>query len=597
MAKTIDGVQYSDDLETVLFVERGKAGVRIRDGARKIARGAFRLCVARRVELPGTLEEIGAGAFADCHRLAEIGIPTGVRSIGRQAFESCMGLSRISLPEGVEEIGAGAFISCSSLSDVSLPSTLAEIPMSLFAGCAIGRITIPEGVRKIGDDAFAACPLVEISLPDSLEEIGTYCFGSSETLSTVRLPPNMKSIPNGAFAPFSPETLTIEVDGGSKTEKIVMKSATLRRFLASVKRAKAKRDKVSEILRSGRDAILKDVTGASAVMCDVAKVSGERAEGNHVILRIEFGYAGELQVAVPKSLGKSLPELIELKSILSQIDADDEESLKAGLKKSVSCLKSFDTFLDSEERTYRFPAKQNAQSIQSVQKTMRNFGTNPYGLTFGAARLSFIFSHSALKRAAQAVGKNANLSACFDDDRDSPRGYGSLLFSAENRFLLVKIPQKLNPKRLAELSSFADSLGTEKKAFDALDRASAEHLGAFDYYADGRVHLGQGGTKVFSERAFTFLKPLKNPTVRALEIAAPYAKLADFALTKRRRTLLLLSLPNTLTLIGRSALSGCKSLSVIEYGGTVEEWSRIPKGALWRSEVRSKVKCADGEGE
>lgn len=76
---------------------------------RGIANGAFSGSAVRRVVLPEGIEEIGAGAFADCGQLTEVVLPDSLRAIGSSAFENCASLHRIALPESLWRIGSRAF--------------------------------------------------------------------------------------------------------------------------------------------------------------------------------------------------------------------------------------------------------------------------------------------------------------------------------------------------------------------------------------------------------------------------------------------------------------------------------------------------------
>ena len=55
-------------------------------------------------------------------------------------------------------------------------------------------------------------------------------------------------------------------------------------------------------------------------------------------------------------------------------------------------------------------------------------------------------------------------------------------------------------------------------------------------------------------------------------------------------------IPDGVTEIVDCAFQGCKSLSSVEFGGTVKQWEAMEFGADWKDGVPAKsVKCADGE--
>lgn len=77
------------------------------------------------------VNEIAAGAFAQCSSLTSLVIEGGVKKIGANAFENCYNLSEINLPEGLEEIGEKAFY-WTNAQTVILPSTLKSIGERAF---------------------------------------------------------------------------------------------------------------------------------------------------------------------------------------------------------------------------------------------------------------------------------------------------------------------------------------------------------------------------------------------------------------------------------------------------------------------------------
>ena len=64
------------------------------------------------------------------------------------------------------------------------------------------------------------------------------------------------------------------------------------------------------------------------------------------------------------------------------------------------------------------------------------------------------------------------------------------------------------------------------------------------------------------------------------------------------RELVAVSIPISVTYIDKWAFWGCKSLTTIEYEGTIDQWNNITKGKNWCEGVKEcYVECADGEIE
>ena len=93
-----------------------------------------------RAVIPEGVEEIGFGAFQNCHRLTEVQLPYSLKLISQQAF-AATGLVSLQIPEGVTEIGFAAFFNSRSLRSISIPSTLEKMT-DLFSGLELQEIYI-----------------------------------------------------------------------------------------------------------------------------------------------------------------------------------------------------------------------------------------------------------------------------------------------------------------------------------------------------------------------------------------------------------------------------------------------------------------------
>ena len=170
---------------------------------------------------------IGASAFYGCSSLTSIEIPDGVTSIGASAFYGCSSLTSIEIPDGVTSIGTYAFANCSSLASLIIPLSVTEIGFAIVNGCSSlislsipfvrtskpdgntytffgslfgaelywkNEAYVPEmlktviitGGTSIEDGAFNGCSSLEnITLPDSVNNIGSDAFGGCSSLNRV----------------------------------------------------------------------------------------------------------------------------------------------------------------------------------------------------------------------------------------------------------------------------------------------------------------------------------------------------------------------------------------------------------------------------
>ena len=85
----------------------------------------------------------------------------------------------------VTEVADKAFYKHAAVKNIVFPSTLKKIGRLSFAFNPLARIILPDGLEVIGKSAFWACnlanklrPTEEIYIPQSVQEIGRYCFMS-----------------------------------------------------------------------------------------------------------------------------------------------------------------------------------------------------------------------------------------------------------------------------------------------------------------------------------------------------------------------------------------------------------------------------------
>ncbi len=102
----------------------------------------------------------------------------------------------------VTVIAANAFENCEKLEEVRFPSYLTSIESGAFKGSSIyGAIMVySRGLKSIGDEAFKDCPkLVQIDIPETVEEFGKNCFAGCEHLMVVTFRGNNINLDMSAF--------------------------------------------------------------------------------------------------------------------------------------------------------------------------------------------------------------------------------------------------------------------------------------------------------------------------------------------------------------------------------------------------------------
>ena len=237
----------------------------------RIGDGALRGCWdLKALILPSTVESIGYEAIA-CYELETLDLGTGLKAVEDKAVTNLSKVKELALPEGLQSVGRGAFRGL-GVTSIRLPSTLEHLGEGAFTGCEAlesfevadgcsavvavdgalfsadastlvafpagrqGSYLVPKGTTTIGYGAFAATSLDTIvvcegvttiencaffcselgkvshisalSLPDSLERVGSFAFGStvhasdfaeSPYIEELRLGSNLTSIGESAF--------------------------------------------------------------------------------------------------------------------------------------------------------------------------------------------------------------------------------------------------------------------------------------------------------------------------------------------------------------------------------------------------------------
>lgn len=178
-----------------------------------------------RVTAKGTITAIDNGAFGSVtdwknHETADTALTeipdlSQVTSIGDRAFYGCSALETVDL-HSVTTMGYAAFQGCDALSGKIDLSNLEVIPGHAFCydPNITSVITCPT-LRSIGDWAFIWADISTISLPETLNSIGTYTFYKASLSGTVALPDSLTQLGASAFSGCE-EVNAIQIGSGLK---------------------------------------------------------------------------------------------------------------------------------------------------------------------------------------------------------------------------------------------------------------------------------------------------------------------------------------------------------------------------------------------
>lgn len=165
--KTIDGIIYSNDGKTLIACPGKKEGtIKIAEGTKYVLRCAFYNSHASEIIFPDSLVELGPESIKACDSLRHIDFGKGIKRIGgtdTPTISYCESLTELDIPEQVEVIGINTFYCLKGLTTVNFHDGIKRIERYAFASCdKLNDITLPESVTNIGQFAFGAAENIHL---------------------------------------------------------------------------------------------------------------------------------------------------------------------------------------------------------------------------------------------------------------------------------------------------------------------------------------------------------------------------------------------------------------------------------------------------
>jgi hypothetical protein len=202
---SIPGVRLPDTLTqigTSAFELCSKlAKINLPDGLPEIPDRAFYRCASlTNIVIPNTVTNIGNSAFF-LTRPSSLQIPNSVISIGDHAFAETGSFGSVTIPDSVTSLGEFAFVDCTFLATVVVGTGISNLPADVFHNCMFLRsVTMTTNITAIRDSAFSGCSyLANITLPDTVTNIGSFSFGFTYSLTNITIPPKVTRIADFAF--------------------------------------------------------------------------------------------------------------------------------------------------------------------------------------------------------------------------------------------------------------------------------------------------------------------------------------------------------------------------------------------------------------
>ncbi len=155
------------------------------------------------------------GAFYNCTSLSKVILPENITYIGNYCFKNCSSLTEINIPSKIKKLSDGLFSGCTNLSVITIPSTISHFGNNCFENCKLSSIIINDNVTYIGDACFKNCAyMTSIIIPKSVTYIGKNCFEGCTSLTTITFQSNknIKSLNDFTFSGCNELTTIIVQD-------------------------------------------------------------------------------------------------------------------------------------------------------------------------------------------------------------------------------------------------------------------------------------------------------------------------------------------------------------------------------------------------
>ena len=190
-----------ESIESGAFAQcDGIRTLQLNEGLKSIGYAAFERLAIETINIPRSVENIGRAAFTNCAQLREVIIPSNVTDIRQETFYKCTSLKNVTIEDGVEKIGYQAFAGCTTLEHIEIPGSVNTIDMSAFSDCTgLKSAVIHDGVEVIGHRMFEGCTsLQNVVLPQGLQKIGARAFADT-ALTEIEIPDSVEEIDGNAF--------------------------------------------------------------------------------------------------------------------------------------------------------------------------------------------------------------------------------------------------------------------------------------------------------------------------------------------------------------------------------------------------------------
>lgn len=170
---------------------------------------AFRSALVHGLVLPNTISVLMPSCFNSAF-ISTLTVPPLVTALPIAAFSNILPIYNnetgeelpinIILPPNLTKIGNGCF-EYAQIKQITIPDTVTEIGDYAFNACEqLASIALPSGLQKISSTMLAGCmSLTSITIPEAVTEIGSQAFANSG-LTSITIPSTVTTLGSEAFA-------------------------------------------------------------------------------------------------------------------------------------------------------------------------------------------------------------------------------------------------------------------------------------------------------------------------------------------------------------------------------------------------------------
>ena len=201
---TLTSIEFGNNLQRIgnhaFFQDSGITSIDLGDTITSIGDVAFRLCnITGELKLPSNLTNLGADSFG-ANKITKVVIPTTITKISNETFSENLELSNVVFHNGITVIGDRAFKNCKISGN-----PLNDLP----------------NLKKLGDSCFENNYITSVTLPASIEKIGSYVFADNEITSAdlTNLPNAIVDVEYGKLAHGIPRGLFANQSSNSNGRK------------------------------------------------------------------------------------------------------------------------------------------------------------------------------------------------------------------------------------------------------------------------------------------------------------------------------------------------------------------------------------------